>query len=74
MAASGGTCLGRGVGLVRSGGRSVSWGGELGLWWLGLCRLVMEEKRETQREDGEDRADIFFFNLLQCTANDSGIL
>nr|POE60566.1 hypothetical protein CFP56_71577 [Quercus suber] len=31
-----------------------SWGGELGLWWRGLCRSAMEEKRETQREDGEE--------------------
>ena len=100
---SGGICLGRGVGPVRSGGRSVSWvggmgygdwragsteglnrswvngragselgrqkgwigdgstegldrswGGKLGLWWMGLRRLAMEEKRETQREDGEE--------------------
>ena len=29
-AASGGIHLGRGVGLVRSGGRSVSWVGEMG--------------------------------------------
>ena len=28
-----------------------SWGGELGLWWMGLCRSAMEEKRETQREN-----------------------
>ena len=31
-----------------------SWGGELGLWWMGLCRSTIEEKRETQREDGEE--------------------
>ena len=31
-----------------------SWGGELGLWWMGLRRSAMEEKRETQREDGEE--------------------
>ena len=74
-AVSGGICLGRGVGPMRSGGRSVSWvgrmdcgdwqagsaegldrswGGELGLWWMGLRRSAMEEKRETQREDGEE--------------------
>ena len=31
-----------------------SCGGELGLWWMGLRRLAMEEKRETQRENGEE--------------------
>ena len=31
-----------------------SLGRELGLWWMGLCRSAMEEKRETQREDGEE--------------------
>ena len=74
-ATSGGIRLGRGVGPVRSGGRSVSWvggmgcgdwragsaegldqswGGELGLWWMGLRKSTMEEKRETQKEDGEE--------------------
>ena len=48
---------GMGCGDWRAGsaeGLDRSWGGELGLWWMGLCRSAMEEKRETQREDGEE--------------------
>ena len=41
--------LGRRTGSAE--GLDRSWGGELGLWWMGLCRSAMEEKRETQRED-----------------------
>ena len=49
--------LGRRKGWIKAGlaeGLDWSWGGELGLWWMGLRRSAMEEKRETQREDGEE--------------------